>query len=66
MSHSYVTGFVVALAVIVAPASGGAIQGESGRVVRWAEGGGQSPEIRTLAEIARRVLAAGRGSAFER
>jgi hypothetical protein len=40
--------------------------GESGRVVRWDEAGGQTPEIRVLAEIAGRVLAAGRAAAFAR
>jgi len=40
--------------------------GESTRVIRWDEGHQLTPEIRRLSEVARRVLAAGRESAFAR
>jgi hypothetical protein len=40
--------------------------GESGHVVRWDEAGELTPEIRRLSETARRVLEAGRQSAFAR
>ena len=40
--------------------------GESSRLVSWDDGSAVTPEIRRLAEVARRALAAGRESAFSR
>ena len=40
--------------------------GESSRLISWDDGGAVTPEIRRLAEVARRALAAGRESAFSR
>lgn len=40
--------------------------GESSRLVSWDDGGALTPEIRRLAEVARRALAAGRESALSR
>jgi hypothetical protein len=40
--------------------------GESSRLISWDDGGAVTPEIRRLAEVARRALAAGRDSAFSR
>jgi hypothetical protein len=40
--------------------------GDSGRVVGWDEGPAQPAAIRQLAEAARRVLAAGRATAYQR
>jgi hypothetical protein len=40
--------------------------GESTHVVRWDEAGQQTPEMKELAEIARRLLAVGREVAFAR
>lgn len=40
--------------------------GESSWLVSWDDGSGLTPEIRRLAEVARRALAAGRESAFSR
>ena len=40
--------------------------GESNRLVSWDDGSAVTPEIRRLAEVARRALAAGREAVFSR
>ena len=40
--------------------------GESRRLVSWDDGSGVTPDLRPLAEVARRALAAGRESALSR